>query len=93
MVSGCAVGSVKLWSLIEGIQLDMQSDAHPGGCSSLGFLEPCIVSYPYLLSLVFSYGAWHSHVAACHRQQVTHTYILHFWQTATHVLCVMAAYQ
>ncbi len=93
MVSGCAAGSIKLWSLTEGIQLDMQPDAHPGGGSSLGFLEPSIVSYPYLLNLFFSCDVWHSHVAARHRQQVTHMCILRFWQTATQVLCVMAACQ
>jgi len=86
MVSGCAVGTVKLWSLTEGMQLDMQPDAHPGGCSSLGFLEPSIVSHPDLLSLVFSCSTWHSHVAAHHRQQTTHTYILHSRQTPAQVL-------
>ena len=47
-MSGSAVGAIKLWSLTEGVQLDMAEDAHPAGCSALAFLEPSVVSPPSL---------------------------------------------
>lgn len=43
VVSGSAVGAIKLWSLKEGVQLDMQEAAHPAGVSALAFLEPAVV--------------------------------------------------
>ena len=50
VVSGSAVGAIKLWSLKEGVQLDMQEAAHPAGLSALAFLEPavvCCISSPW----------------------------------------------
>ena len=43
VVSGSVVGAIKLWSLTEGVQLDMQETAHPAGVSALAFLEPAVV--------------------------------------------------
>ena len=44
VVSGDCKGGLKLWSLVEGLQLDARPDAHPEGCSALAFLEPHVVS-------------------------------------------------
>ena len=45
MVSGSAAGALKLWSLTEGIELDVQEAAHREGCSAAAFLEPGVVSH------------------------------------------------
>ena len=46
VVSGSASGAIKLWSLTEGVQLDIQEAAHPAGVSALAFLEPAVVCPP-----------------------------------------------
>ena len=45
VVSGSSTGAIKLWSLTEGVQLDMQQAAHPAGCTALAFLEPSVVCH------------------------------------------------
>lgn len=45
VVSGSAAGAVKLWSLTEGVQLDIQEATHPAGISALAFLEPAVVCH------------------------------------------------
>lgn len=45
VVSGSVAGAVKLWSLTEGLQLDIQEAAHPAGVSALAFLGPAVVSH------------------------------------------------
>ena len=43
VASGDCKGGLKLWSLVEGVQLDMRDDAHLHACSVLAFLEPHVV--------------------------------------------------
>ena len=45
MVSGSAAGAIKLWSLTEGVQLDIQEATNPAGVSALAFLEPAVVCH------------------------------------------------
>lgn len=48
ITSGSASGDIKLWSLTQGVQLDLQQAAHPAGVSALAFLEPGVVSLMFL---------------------------------------------
>ncbi|KAK9806325.1 hypothetical protein WJX72_010354 [[Myrmecia] bisecta] len=43
LVSGSAVGALKLWHITGGEQLDLKEDAHPAGVTAITFLEPAMV--------------------------------------------------
>lgn len=45
VASGDCKGGLKLWSLVEGVQLDVREGAHSTACSAVAFLEPHLVGW------------------------------------------------